>query len=144
MKVVINAEHGGFGLSPKALKYVADKLEVPIYFFKTSYTNGRYIYNPISFEEAHRSIWGLRAFRIPDPNSATDLEENYDKYNWSFSRYFKNRADPMLVEVVEALGDEASGSHAKLKIVEVPDDVEWSVQEYDGWEWVAEKHRTWH
>jgi len=30
-----------------------------------------------------------------------------------------------------------------LKVVEIPDDVEWNVQEYDGNEWVAEKHRIW-
>jgi hypothetical protein len=26
----------------------------------------------------------------------------------------------------------------------VPDGVEWTVEEYDGREWVAEVHRTWH
>jgi hypothetical protein len=28
-------------------------------------------------------------------------------------------------------------------VIEIPDDVEWEVEEYDGLEWVAEKHRTW-
>jgi hypothetical protein len=28
-------------------------------------------------------------------------------------------------------------------VVEIPDGIEWSIQEYDGLEWVAEKHRTW-
>jgi hypothetical protein len=37
----------------------------------------------------------------------------------------------------------ANGAHANLKIVEVPPDVEWQIEEYDGNEWVAEKHRTW-
>ena len=143
MKVVINTQHGGFSLSPKALKFIADKLKEPIYFFKTSYSNGKWTYIPISFEQVEESHWGIRAFNIPDPNSVTDLEENYEKYNWSFSRYFKNRTDLLLIEVVEALGDEAGGSHAKLKIVDIPDDIEWILQEYDGWEWVAEKHRTW-
>ena len=32
---------------------------------------------------------------------------------------------------------------ANHKIVEIPADVEWQIQEYDGMEWVAEKHRTW-
>lgn len=53
------------------------------------------------------------------------------------------RNDPVLIEVVESLGEKASGRCAKLGIVEVPDGVEWVVEEYDGSEWVAEKHRTW-
>ena len=54
-----------------------------------------------------------------------------------------DRHDPGLVEVVELLGKKADGDCAKLKIVEIPDDVDYEIQEYDGNEWVAEKHRTW-
>ena len=53
------------------------------------------------------------------------------------------RNDPTLVEVVEQLGQAANGPYAKLKVVTIPDDVEWTIMEYDGWEWVAEAHRTW-
>lgn len=53
------------------------------------------------------------------------------------------RDDPYLVKVVKSLGMSANGAHANLKIVEIPGDVEWLVQEYDGVEWIAEKHRTW-
>ena len=53
------------------------------------------------------------------------------------------RDDPYLVKVVKELGMAANGTHANLKIVEVPGDVEWIICEYDGAEWVAEKHRTW-
>ena len=53
------------------------------------------------------------------------------------------RDDPYLVKIVRELGSSAAGAHAKLKIVEIPGDVDWIVQEYDGAEWVAEKHRTW-
>jgi hypothetical protein len=53
------------------------------------------------------------------------------------------RNDAALIQVVEELGNAASGSCADLKIVEVPDEVDWYVEEYDGNEWVAEKHRTW-
>jgi hypothetical protein len=48
-----------------------------------------------------------------------------------------------LVEVVEVLGEAANGFAANLKIVEIPEDVEWCVEENDGREWVSEKHRTW-
>lgn len=53
------------------------------------------------------------------------------------------RTDPLLISVVEELGELADGNFAKLKIVEVPVDVRWKIQEYDGVEWVAELHRVW-
>ena len=53
------------------------------------------------------------------------------------------RDDPYLVKVVKELGMGANGTHANLKIVEIPGDVEWHIAEYDGAEWVAEDHRTW-
>lgn len=53
------------------------------------------------------------------------------------------RDDIFLVQVVERLKDEANGRWSKLKIVEIPPHVEWIIQEYDGDEWVAEKHRVW-
>lgn len=53
------------------------------------------------------------------------------------------RDDPYLIKVLKELGMAANGPHANIKIVEIPGDVEWLVQDYDGAEWVAEKHRTW-
>jgi hypothetical protein len=53
------------------------------------------------------------------------------------------RNDPILIQIVEELGEAANGSYARLKAVEIPDDVEWTIKEYDGDEWIAEKHRTW-
>lgn len=53
------------------------------------------------------------------------------------------RDDPYLITIVKELGTSANGPHASLKIVEIPADVEWQVEEYDGSEWIAEKHRTW-
>lgn len=53
------------------------------------------------------------------------------------------RDDKDLIEIVESLGSLANGSCAELKVVEIPDGIEWSVHEYDGNEWVAEAHRTW-
>jgi len=53
------------------------------------------------------------------------------------------RNDQNLIDVIEELGETSWGQFAKLKIVEIPDDVEWEIAEYDGVEWVAEKHRKW-
>jgi hypothetical protein len=57
------------------------------------------------------------------------------------------RDDPLLIEIIESVGlNRAGGGFSKLCIVEIPDDVPedgWIIQDYDGVEWVAEKHRTW-
>jgi hypothetical protein len=74
-----------------------------------------------------------------------------------FGNYFRNgdfgivsdnyeafRADPRLIEAIETVGlDNANGSHAEIKIVEIPDDVEWYIHEYDGMECVNEAHKSW-
>jgi len=54
-----------------------------------------------------------------------------------------DRNDLDLVKVVEELGEHASGYYAVLKIVDIPDDVQWHIHEYDGLEHVAEDHRIW-
>jgi Ni,Fe-hydrogenase maturation factor len=53
------------------------------------------------------------------------------------------RDDLILVDIVETMGEKSFGSFAELKVVEIPNDVEWQIDEYDGAEWVAEVHRTW-
>lgn len=50
------------------------------------------------------------------------------------NNYNAYRAHPKLIK---------TGEYAKLDIVEIPDDVDWTIEEYDGREWISEKHRTW-
>jgi len=60
--------------------------------------------------------------------------------------YYGNieRNDPALIESVKEIGIKKSGTWlSELEIVTIPDDIEWTIEEYDGKEWVAEKHRTW-
>lgn len=54
-----------------------------------------------------------------------------------------DRANPRLVACVEKLGDAANGHCAKLRVIEIPDGVEWEIDEYDGHEQVREKSRCW-
>lgn len=53
------------------------------------------------------------------------------------------RDDPDLVAVVEKLGERSWGRYAKLIVIEIPDDLLWQVEEYDGMEHISEQHRTW-
>ena len=59
-------------------------------------------------------------------------------YDWEISRN-----DPVLVEVVEHLGEAANDWATDLKVVEIPEGVDWYIEDYDGVEHIAERHRTW-
>ena len=132
MKVVINNCFGGFGLSPIALKRICELKGRECYFFTEN--KGKYI--PIPVEKITKKeplLW--YALDIPNPTDG-------DYHAHSCQEDFE-RNDPLLIQVVEELGLKDNGMCANLKIVEIPDDVEWEIEEYDGNEHIAESHRTW-
>lgn len=53
------------------------------------------------------------------------------------------RDDADLVSIVETMGVDANTWASELAVVEIPDGVDWYIEEYDGLEWIAERHRTW-
>jgi hypothetical protein len=150
-KIVINICYGGFSLSPNAVARLAELQGRECYFFTSPL--GDKERRQINIEEAKKE-WIWSAFDIPNlPISSEDnwhelsLEKKQEINNFYEKHEISNRDmerdDPLLVRVVEELGDIANGSHAQLKVVEIPNDVEWVVEEYDGREWIAETHRTW-
>lgn len=75
---------------------------------------------------------------------STEARELYSELSGKeYSDYNGDRSDPHLVLTVERLGAIADGPFAELKVLEIPDGIQWLVEEYDGNEWVAEVHRTW-
>ena len=82
--------------------------------------------------------FGLSDQAIELYKKLTGIPESEDVNYWELAR--NNEA---LVQVIEQLGDSACGNYSNLKVVEIPDGVEWHIHEYDGMEHVAEKHRTW-
>lgn len=122
MKVVINSDWGGFGLSDKATEMYAKLKNIKLY-------------------KRLGRLYGAEYSTIPWPEyDQLDTNQQYEAY---FTTYNLPRDDLDLITVVEVLGQEANGWCSSLKIVEIPDDIEWVIQEQDGMEWVAEKHRTW-
>lgn len=51
-------------------------------------------------------------------------------------RWETNRADPLLIEVIEELGKKASSYYAALEIRDLPKGTKYIIHEYDGNEWV--------
>jgi hypothetical protein len=126
MKIVINACYGGFSVSIAAAEFMAER-GCPV---------------------AKSELAEYRT-KLGDKRKRSTIERKYG-VSWYGYGYTDDdhegysRASPHLVAAVEALGTEAaSGSCARLKVVEIPDNIEWSIGEYDGFEHVAESHRTW-
>lgn len=120
MKVVINNCYGGFGLSDAALREYAKAKGITVY-------------------EETDSSWGMTHFWTTPPTG----DKQKDDCRELLSNFALPRNDPALVEIVERMGEAANGSYSKLKIVEIPDGVQWEIKEYDGNEHIAEVHRTW-
>ena len=67
------------------------------------------------------------------------------EYSFTYHEEEYPRNLPLLVSCIEILGEEANGSSADLRVVEIPDEpsLQWHIHEYDGLEHVAEDHRIW-
>lgn len=112
-RIVINDCHGGFGLSARACRRYLELTGVSWRYLSDQHPP-LLDYSPVEINGQH---WSDRD--IP-------------------------RDDPVLVQVIEEMGvDQASGRFSRLKIVEIPHNVDWVIEEYDGSEWIAERHRTW-
>jgi len=114
VKVVINRCYGGFGLSREAFDYLGLDWNG---VFETGY-----------IDEKELQQLGIDSSDMSYEDAKKLL-----------------RTHPRFVECVENLGSaKASGEHAELKVVEVPDDVDWIIEEDGGVEWIAESHRIWY
>ena len=142
MKVVINRCYGGFGLSHEAVMRYFEIKGITVY------------------PEQDKGIgsWKFWTYWLVKPEDRIESKEGKAFYAMSMEdrRAYNathsaqtvyprdiERHDPALIQVVEEMGDKASGDHAELKVVEIPDDVNYIVEEYDGLEHIAEEHRTW-
>jgi len=159
MKIVINSCYGGFSLSPLATKMIAKLQGKKCYFFETDFScgMGSFRQKPLTLEEATKKKVFFSSYSVANPDEYLKREKEWNEmsdkekelYNKKYEEINLNyrdipRNDPLLLRVVKELGaKEASGGCALLKIITIPDDVEWEIEEYDGLEHVAEKHRTW-
>jgi len=118
MKVIINTCFGGYGLSDEAVQAYAKAKGLTL-FSDTS-------------------------MRWRTGYSFVLVDQGLDFHARFSPDYDIPRDDPTLVDVLETLGAEkCSGRFAALKVVEIPDGTEYTIEEYDGMEHIAEVHNTW-
>lgn len=154
MKVVINRCYGGFGISPSAVKRMAELNGRECHFFEmAARSNGKYAYLTLEQAEAAHGWWVAFDTEKPpeQPKNWYELSQvEREAFNAEYERHSLpsgrelDRSDPILLQVIDELGEKANGAYAKLAVVEIPDGTDYTIEEYDGNEHVAEVHRTWY
>lgn len=144
-KVVINDEFGGFDISPRVLKeLVLRNAKCIESFTPKQYYGGDNINNPRTSEWEQE--WNK------DFKEYFNIGRGFKTDRWGFAVYKKGliyvlknrdsievRTDPDLVEIIERIGEKkASTRLSSLKIIEVPDNVEFEIDNYDGYETIKE------
>lgn len=143
MKVVVNSCYGGFSLSQEAVMRYAEIKGITLYpEIDPKWKSMKLVTYWTCPPEERTGI-------LPDEKfHEASMEERQASNNAYGSRTLNDREiardDPVLVQVVEEMGNDANGRCADLRVIEIPDDVNWEIEEYDGKEWVAEVHRTWY
>lgn len=137
-KVILNKSYGGFSLSSKAYINYANKLNKKLYIYKFNLDTQKYylvnkknINNKDSMNLLFLHYCFTNCGRVTQQLSNTiDLDNKY-------------REDKTLIEVVEELGEEANTFASKLVVVEIPDDLDYMIDDYDGWETLHQKVQEW-
>ena len=109
-KIVYNGCYGGFSLSQAGVRRYLEIKGIPF------------------VEESTESSFRSVRFRIA--SSVMGESEYFSEYD------IEDRTDPILVQVVEELGDAAGGSCAELCIRELAAGTKYILREYDGSEWI--------
>jgi hypothetical protein len=134
-KIVINKCHGGFSLSGAGMLRYAALKGVMLYPEAGQFGYATYWTGPKEERENQDNFQSMSMDARIASNKRIETQ--------TISCRNFARDDPVLVQVVKELGAAADGACARLGITEIPDDVAWEIEEYDGKEWVAETHRTW-
>jgi len=137
-KIVIHKGYGGFNLSYKLIMRYAKLAMFNVYAYKcdykSDYKNCEYIKLT---EDEINYIDQDEIYYLYNNENVVTSEDSDDLYLQSI-----DRSDCRLIMALEEMPDEME--KCELKIVEIPDAVDWYIEEDDsGYEWIAERHRTW-
>lgn len=122
MKVAINDKHGGFNLSDEAVRRC-----IELGMTCTTYSKvGSYDDPNADFVKRDEPIFG---------GWYNAIEGDTNDF----------RTNPIVIQVIEELGELANGRFCEAKIIDIPFDGldGWHIAEYDGLEHVAENYRIW-
>ena len=146
MKLVVNRCYGGFRLSDKAYEWLGQRGIPIVPYYPSTRVNQRFVEDPRNNKNNGKVIFD-RKISPKDPDNVLDTEERtilaMGRYWDGWTRMEEHRGDPLVVQCVEALGKDASSSLSELEVVNIPDGIQWRLDDYDGIESVEEQHRSW-
>ena len=120
MKIAINKRYGGFSVS----REVVDKLRL----------------------KGHKIVVDGELYRDGSGHRKNGDKHGYYLDNEDFGIQSENlyqyRSHPDLIEAIET-SKKPNGFLSCIKVIEIPDGVDWELDSYDGVESIHEKHRAW-
>lgn len=132
-KVAYNTCFGGFGLSHAATMRYAELKGVKIYpFVDVRMADNK----PMDTKEKYRLATAKEADTQLCVHYCTTPEFSNDTYYSTWDMY-QDRNDPILIQVIEELGEKANGQCAKIKLEELEAGTLYRIDEYNGRESVA-------
>ena len=122
-KIVYNACYGGYSLSREAMMRYAEIKGITLYPRMTYGVAQYFLCPPEEYDRIHAE----------ESASFTAYADRYKRSNELYFSYSRiSRTDPVLVQVVEELGEKANGLCADLQIRELPAGTLYRIDEYDG------------
>lgn len=117
MKIVINKCFGGFGLTDKAIE----------------------MYLNLATTDPDSKLFGAQIAKSKDSSDRVKWTLIYGLEAKSFYYCNISRTDPILIQVVEKLGNEVNDSYSNLQIEDIPSGTMYRINEYDGNEFIEYK-----
>jgi len=118
MKVILNKCYGGFSFSQEAVMMYGKAIGVN-----------------------YRCVDGYHYTSCSDEEIAAMDEWEQDNAFVTFDERY--RYNPVMIKIVEQLGERANTECSLLKVVDIPDEVEYTISDNDGIETLYEKCRRW-
>lgn len=146
-KVILNKCYGYFSVSGVGYAKYCEKIGKPCFMYKMSFDQDldKVTYTKKNIYEDRVGIFDIFLTKyIGDvttrPNS---LIHDKDIQDAIIDLDSDHREDPILIEVVEELGEDANDWCSQLKVVEIPDDLDYVIDNNDGIETLHQRVQTW-
>ncbi|MBS6168851.1 MAG: hypothetical protein KIC65_09595 [Firmicutes bacterium] len=146
MKIIINRKYGGFWISNIALEELMQRKGETICFYEMTFDDS----DKYTYTKTDASNNNLFVAAICNDFGDVFIPENDEQSDEFYKHIIRGndwrwRTDTDLINLIVEKGSEfVSSPLSSLEIVEIPDDIEWEIEEYDGMEWISEKHRSWY